>query len=614
MELTITFTILAVTIILFMTNKVRADLVALLAILALVLTGVLTAPEALSGFSNSVVIMLAALFIVGAGIVRTGLAQLAGDLLIRVAGENEKRLFIALMLIVAFVGAFMSNTGTVAIMLPIVVAIAMKINENPSKYLLPLSYIASFSGLLTLIASPANLIVSETLVKNGYPKLGFFQMTPIGLIGVIVGVIYLFFIRHRLGKSNQRNDASKNSYQLSPFKIMQEYELNNRLIRVDVPKESRIIGKPLSQLKIPHEFQLCILKIKRSSAEGIHFLPITFQKMADASTVFQERDELYIQGQIENVHRFAKKYHLTVQEVDEEAEELISKQMGIAEVLLTPKSTLLNKTIREIGFREKYDVNILGINRQGKLVLKEMTKVKLKFGDALLVQGDWSSIERLAGETKDVVVIGRPEQHAGVAAATGKAPLAALNLLLMVALMVFDIVPAVVAVSIGAILMILTGCIRNMDDAYREINWETVVLIGAMLPMAIALEKTGGMELLSEGIIDSLGSFGTLGVLAGIYVLTMLFGQFISNTATAVLFAPIAMNAALMMDSNPTSFLIAVAVGANMSFATPVASPTNALVMTAGGYRFTDFVKAGVPLQIIMFIVMMIALPLLFPF
>ncbi|WP_248509684.1 SLC13 family permease, partial [Sporosarcina sp. NCCP-2222] len=276
-------------------------------------------------------------------------------------------------------------------------------------------------------------------------------------------------------------------------------------------------------------------------------------------------------------------------------------------------SSFINESIRGIGFREKYNVNIIGLNRQGEYVVRDMTKQRLRFGDSLLIQGAWDSIELLAKETKDVVVIGQPKEHAGAAAASGKAMIAGAIMILVVGLMILELFPAVISVLIGAVLMIVTGCVRNMDDAYGQINWESIVLIAAMLPMATALEKTGGMVMLAEGIVDLLGPIGPVGVLGGIFLLTMLFGQFISNTATAVIFAPIGLSAALSMGVSPYPYLIAVAVGASMAFSTPVASPTNALVMTAGNYRFKDFVRAGVPLQFIMFVVMLIAIPLLFP-
>lgn len=596
-----------------MTNKLRADLVAILALLGFVLAGILTPVEALSGFSNSVVIMIAGLFIIGAGILRTGLAQMAGNLLLRYSGDKESRLFILLLVIVAVVGAFMSNTGTVALMLPIVVSVAMSIKSSPSKYLIPLSYMASFSGLLTLIASPPNLIISQTLVDHGFERLQFFQITPIGIVGVITGIIYLFFVRNKLLPTSKNRSDNNSGHRLSPKQLSSDYQLGGNLIKVKVPKESTIVGERLAQMKIPATYQLCILSIHRKSNEGLNLLPMTYQEMAGPNTILEPKDTLYIQGSRDNVQRFAQQYGLEIETENSDATELVTKQMGIAEVLLTPHSSLINETVRSVGFREKYNVNILGINRQGKFVLQNMSKQRLRFGDALLVQGSWNSIELLARETRDVVVVGQPKEHAGHAAASGKASIAAAIMLLMIVLMVMEVFPAVVSVLIGAVLMVLTGCVRNMDDAYGQINWESILLIAAMLPMATALEKTGGMQLLSEGMIQVLGKFGAIGVLAGLFFITMLFGQFISNTATAVLFAPIGVNAALSLGVSPYTFLIAVAVGASMAFATPVASPTNALVMTAGGYTFKDFVKVGVPLQIIMFIVMMIAIPIFFP-
>ena len=534
MELTLTFIILGITVVLFMTNKIRADLVAILALLAFVLTGILTPVEALSGFSNSVVIMIAALFVIGAGILRTGLAQMAGTLLLRYSGDSEKRLFILLLLIVAAVGAFMSNTGTVALMLPIVISIAISIKSSPSKYLIPLSYMASFSGLLTLIASPPNLIISQMLVDNGYEKLGFFQITPIGIIGVVVGIIYLFAVRNTLLPKGKSSSNSSHIQKLSTKQLAIDYELGGRLYLVKVPEGSEMVGKRLAQLKIPATFQLYILKISRKSTEGLSLLPMTYQEMAGPNSVIQPKDRLYVQGAAENVEKFVEAYGLSIEHGTSEADELVSKQLGIAEVLLTPHSKLINETLRTINFREKYNLNILGINRQGEYVVKDMSKQNLRFGDALLVQGSWESIELLSRDTRNVVVIGQPKEHASMAAASGKASIAGAIMVLMVLLMVFEVFPAVISVLIGAALMILTGCVRNMDDAYGQINWESIVLIGAMLPMATALENTGGMVLLSEGIIQLLGGLGPLGVLGGIFLLTMTFGQFISNTATAV--------------------------------------------------------------------------------
>lgn len=597
-----------------MTNRVRGDLVALMALLAFVMFDILTPTEALAGFSNSVVIMIAALFVIGAGILRTGLAAMAGNVLLKWSGDSELRLFILLLVIVASVGAFMSNTGTVALMLPIVVSIALSINVSSSKFLLPLSYIASMSGLMTLIASPPNLIVSQLLVDEGYEKLGFFTITPVGLIATVVAIIYLVLVRNTLLPQEQANGERGGGYKLSPEKLAKAYALDDKLFRVVVPAASTIVNEPLAKLKLPATYHIYVMKIERRATEGIQLLPMTYQEMAGPTSVIQEADVLYVQGQLDDVTRFTESFGLQLDERnDTETKQLVSKKIGVAEVLLTPTSRLIGETVEKIGFRKKFNLNILGINRKGTYVTKQMAEQKLRFGDAILVQGTWEEIEQLSRETQDVVVVGQPREHAGLAAASGKAWLAGLIMALTVGLMVFEVFDAVIAVLIGAVLMILTGCLRNMDDAYSKMNFESIVLVAAMLPMATALQKTGGMTLLADGIIDILGQYGAFGVLVGVYVLTVVFGQFVSNTATAVLFAPIAMTAAQTMDANPYTFMIAVAVAAGMAFATPIASPTNSLVMTAGGYKFSDFVKVGVPLQVIMLVVMMIVIPLLFP-
>lgn len=615
MQLTLTFTILGITIFLFMTNRIRADLVAVMALLAFVMAGILTPIEALAGFSNSVVIMIAGLFVIGAGILRTGLAAMAGQLLVKWSSNSERRLFILLLVIVGSVGAFMSNTGTVALMMPIVVSIAISINESPAKFLIPLSFVASLSGLMTLIASPPNLIVSQVLVDNGFDKMGFFALTPIGIIGLVVGISYLVLVRNHLLPNEKNRTQSSKGYTLSPKKLVTDYQLDRQLYTLTVPTGSPIVGQRLADLKLPAKYYVCLMKIQRKSTEGLNLLPMTYQEMAGPSSIIQAEDTLYVQGDIQNITQFAKDYQLThVAFKDNEVSELISKQLGVAEVLLTPHSQFINQTISKIGFREKYNLNIIGINRRGGYKLQNMAEHRLRFGDAILVQGAWEEIELLAQETQNVVVIGQPREHASIAAATGKAPIAGGIMLTMILLMVFEVFSPVISVLIGAVLMVITGCLRNMDDAYRNINFESIVLVAAMLPMATALENTGGMLILSDGIIKALGDYGAYGVLVGIYILTATFGQFISNTATAVLFAPIALTAALAMQVSPTPFMVAVAIAASMSFATPIASPTNALVMTAGGYTFGDFIKIGMPLHIIMFIVMMIAVSILYPF
>lgn len=603
MPLFITLSILLGSMILFITNRLRTDLVAILSLIALVLTGIINVEEAFKGFSNPTVIMVGGLFIVGAGIYRTGLAQMAGTLLIRWSKDRDQRLFLLLLIIVAITGMFLSNTGTVALMIPIVTSIALRMNRSPSNYLLPLSFIASMSGLLTLIASPTNLIVSELLVDAGYDGLGFFEITPIGIVAVIVVILYLFLVRNFLLPETKHRDVNGATETLSLRRLESDYQLTKKLYRIEVPAQSKLNNQRLFDLGIPSAYQLVFLQISRRSTE----------EMAGPYSTIVAGDVLYVQGSKEKVNQFIKDYSLIIQSEQHKIEQLISKKMGIAEVLLTPHSNLINETIQSYNFREKYNLNILGLTQNRKPITERKSDRKLRFGDTFLVQGTWNDIELLAKETSDVVVIGRPEEHASMASASGKAKIAASIMFLMVIVMILELFPVAITVLLAAVLMVMTGCVRNMDDAYSQMNWETIVLIAAMLPMATALEKTGGMALISEGIVESLGEYGPLVVLGAIYIVTMLFGQFISNTATSVLCGPIALSTAAVLDANPYTFLITVAVAASMSFLTPVASPTNALVMTAGGYKFFDFVKIGLPLQVIMFVVMMFTIPYFFP-
>ncbi|MDE5411858.1 SLC13 family permease [Alkalihalobacterium chitinilyticum] len=614
-ELILTFTILAVTTVFFMIGNIRTDLVALLSLLTLVLTGIISTQDALNGFSNSVVIMIAGLFIVGGGIFRTGLASQAGQILMKASKNSELRLLILLMIIVGVLSGFMSNTGTVAVLLPVVVSLAMSMKKSPAKFLIPLAFASSLGGVLTLIGTPPNLIVSQMLADYGYERLSFFDFTPLGLVAFITGIIFLVFFGPFLLPKDSQFNRERRDGTISVTEMAKNYQITDKLYTVRVLQGCPMANQKLADIRLPANYQLCVLKIQRKSKEGTKILPVTYHEMAGPKSIIHEQDILYLQGAQENIEKLCKDYGLKLTtESSTDAEKLVSRELGIAEVLLTPHSRLINSTIQKLSFREKYNLNIIGINRKGQYVLDNMSNVKLRFGDALLVQGAWPDIELLAKETQDVVVVGQPQEQASMAAASGKAPIAGAIMLMMLILMTFEIVPAVTAVIIAAVLMVITGCLRNMDDAYGRINWESVILIAAMLPMATALENTGGVQFLADGLVSVLGGYGPLAVLAGFYLATMFFSQFISNTATAVLFAPIAVTAAVNMGVSPYPLLLSVSIAASMAFATPVASPTNALVMTAGGYKFSDFVKIGVPLQLLLFIVMLFAIPFFFPF
>jgi len=606
----ITLAILALTAIFFMRGKVRSDLVALCALLALVLTNVLTPVEALAGFSNSVVIMMIGLFIVGAAIFRTGLAKMISSRILRLAGNNENKLFILVMVVTAAIGAFVSNTGTVAVMMPIIVSMAAAANISPRRYLMPLAF-ASSMGMFTLISTPPNLVIQEVLINSKFEALSFFSFAPVGFVSLTVGIIVLFFLSKLLVKKEDASTEKKNKAK-SLVELAQQYNLNQQSYRIDVKGKSPLIDRTLVESKIATLYNISIIKIVRYEKRG--FGKKYIEEVAGPKSVIKQNDILYCQGDKADIERFVSENNLTIIE-DKEKEGFTSfQESGIAEVFIMPNSTLINRTIAEIQFREEYNVNVLGIQRNREYQMVDIRDIKLHSGDALLLQGAWNDLGNLDNRQNDLVLVGQPLKEASKVTLDQKAPIAAIIMLLMVVAMVFDIVAPVIAVLVAAVLMVITGCLRNMEEAYNNINWESVVLIGAMMPMATAFEKTGAASLISDNLVAQLGAMGPYALLAGVYFCTSLLTLVISNTATAVLFAPIAMQSAIGMGVSPYPFMFAVAVAASMCFASPFSTPPNALVMSAGRYTFMDYIKVGLPLQLIMGIVMVIVLPLIFPF
>lgn len=613
-----TLIILAVTAVFFVIGKIRSDIVALCSLILLMAFGILTPTEALSGFSNSVVIMMVGLFVVGGAVFQTGLAKMISGKIMHLAGNNETRLFLLVMLTTTAIGAFVSNTGTVALMLPIVVSMAAKGNISASRLLMPLAFASSLGGMLTLIGTPPNLVIQEALANAGYGTLGFFSFTPVGIIAIAIGIIVLMPLSKWLLSNKDKDGSKKKKRTKSLQELVDEYHLADQLTRYVIPKGSELNDKTLMELDIQNRYNLSVMEIRREKRGRNGWIRDVSQKMAGPKTRFMEGDIIYISGEPEQMERFATDYKLK-QPVTKQKGNAQNKMdfydIGIAELVIMPNTTLQNHKIKESGFRSKYNINIVAVRRNGNYILNNLAEVSLHAGDVLLVQGTWANISRLTHEDEHWVVLGQPLAEAEKVTLDYKAPLAAIIMLAMIAMMVFDFIPIepVTAVMIAGVLMVLTGCFRNVEAAYKTINWETIVLIAAMMPMSVALEKTGASAMISQSLVSGLGAYGPYALLAGIYFTTSLLTMFISNTATAVLMAPIALSSALGLHLNPTAFLFAVSLGASMCFASPFSTPPNALVMQAGRYTFMDYVKVGLPLQIIIGIVMVFVLPLLFP-
>lgn len=617
----VTLIILVLSAAFFVSGKVRSDIVALCALIGLLVFQVLTPEEALSGFSNSVVIMMVGLFVVGGAIFQTGLAKMISSRILKLAGKSELRLFLLVMLVTSAIGAFVSNTGTVALMLPIVVSLAANAGMNPGRLLMPLAFASSMGGMMTLIGTPPNLVIQDTLVHAGFEPLSFFSFLPIGLICMLTGILVLLpLTKWFLSKRKKKDEEVSSGKSLS--ELVKEYGLAHNLFRLRVDAASDIVGQTVQTLDVRQRYGLNILEVRRGEASQHRFLKTVTQKLASADTVIQANDVLYINGDASAVNRFAGECRLEMMDghATEEAgngeRSLGFYDIGIAEIVLMPTSNILNQRVKEAGFRDKFNVNVLGIRRKKEYILQDLGNERMHNGDVLLVQGQWQDIARLTKEDTDWVVLGQPLAEAAKVTLDYKAPVAAAIMLLMVVMMVFDFIPVapVTAVMIAAMLMVLTGCFRNVEAAYKTINWETIVLFAAMLPMSLALEKTGASESISNSLVSGLGAYGPIALMAGIYFTTSLMTMFISNTVTAVLMAPIALQSAVQIGVSPVPFLFAVTVAASMCFASPFSTPPNALVMPAGQYTFMDYIKVGLPLQIIMGIVMVFALPMLFPF
>lgn len=618
-----TLIILLVSAAFFVSGKVRSDLVALCALLALLLCQILTPEEALSGFSNSVVIMMTGLFIVGGACFQTGLAKMISSKIMTLAGTNQTLLFLLVMLTTGTIGAFVSNTGTVALMLPIVVSMAANAGTSPRRLLMPLAFASSMGGMMTLIGTPPNLIIQDTLTSAGYEPLSFFSFLPVGLVTITVGILVLMpltkiFLNPK-EKSREDDKASK-----SLNELVQEYGISNNLFRVHIKDEhSPAIHKTVVDLDIRRKYGINVLELRRSAGNN-RFVRTVNQQLVSSDLVLQYGDVLYLSGDPEMISRFASDYSLRL--LDNRTDEIEHGSssgasmdfydIGVAEILIMPSSSMINRTITEAGFRSKFGVNILGIRRKQDYLLSNLGEEKIHSSDVLLVQGQWKDIARLRKESNNWVVIGEPLQEAAKVPLNHKAPVAAAIMIAMIVMMVFDSIPVapVTAVLLAGVMMIITGCIRSVEAAYKTINWQTIVLFAAMLPMSLALEKTGISEILANSIVDGLGGSGPRILLAGVYFATSIMTIFISNTVTAVLMAPIALQCAIQTGVSPVPFLFAVTVGASMCFASPFSTPPNALVMPAGQYTFMDYIKVGLPLQLIMGVVMVFVLPLFFPF
>lgn len=602
--------LLLIAIVLFSFSKLRMDIIALLTIMAITITGILTPSEALAGFSDPNIVLIALLFIIGESLVRTGISYKMSEYILKIAGKNDIRIIIYIMLGVALLGSIMSSTGVVAIFIPVAISIANHTGIHIKKLMMPLCIAALISGMMTLVATAPNLVVNSELDRTGLTEFKFFSITPIGLCVLVVGIIYCILTRNWLLTAEQLTPTNSQPKRRKITDLIRDYKLIGRAHRAQILAGSPFVGRTIDGLHLRSDHGVNVIGIERWRKFHKVLIPV------NGSTEFRENDILLLDmSHSEADYRtFLTTNNLEPKILRGEYFSEKVKEVGMAEVALLPESTLCGKTLNEIDFRSKYFLTVIGIWRNHAPVeTNNLFQERLEMSDTLLVCGNWGSIQKLQTRTNDFVVLDFPSDIDDVAPAGSQAYAALINLAIMIILMVTGIVPNVVAALIACLLMGATRCI-DMNSAYKSIHWPSLILIIGMMPFALALSKTGGISLISDWLEIHLKSYGPYIVLTFIFLLCSTVGLFISNTATAILIAPIAIDLAIKFGYSPYPFAMTVAIATSASFITPVSSPVKTMVVAPGGYSFGDFVKIGVPLTFVVMAVDIAIVPVFFPF
>ncbi len=600
----LTLCILAVTVVLFVSDRLRLDVVALMSLLALSLFGVAPLDVVLSGFSNAAVLMIAGLFVIGAAISETGAADWLGQRLERASGGSEARAVVVITCATALVSAFMSSTGTVALLMPVVGTLAARRGIPTGRLMMPLAFGAHLGSNLTLISTPPNLLVSTALTDAGRAPFRFFSFTVPGLVVLILGVAYLAFIGRKLLPVGERGESQRSL--LSALDLAKEYGLGEALVTLRIPEGSPLVGMSLATANLRAARGVTVVGISRAG-EALRVVP---------RVVFAADDELRVLGTPEAIDAMVRELSVVVDASSEVF--TLPADESLAVVVLPRRSRLVGRTLRTAKFRDRYRANVLAVRRiDGKTSVNHkdaaLRDLVLRSGDTLLLKSRRKYLRRLHHERTDLVLMAEPDAGSDVVVDRPRALGAIAITFAMLVVMAFGWLPNVIAVLLAALLVVLTGCVRPAE-MYRTLNWESVVLIACMMPLATTLERTGVTSFVVRSIEHQLQGSSPVVVLALIVAVTSAFGMVLSNTATAVLLAPVAIRLAAAFHIAPEPLLMGVAFASSAAFATPIASPVNVLVMNPGGYRFGDYARVGVPLQLLVLAGAVLVIPLVFPF
>jgi di/tricarboxylate transporter len=602
----IVLALLVAAILMFALNRPRVDAVALVMMVLLPFTGVITMEEAIAGFSNPNIVLIGAMFVIGEALARTGVARGIGDWLVGRGGNRAWRLLVLLMLAVGFLGSVMSSTGVVAIFIPVVLRIASKSRIAPSQLMMPMAYAALISGTMTLVATSPNLVINYELMRTGVQGFNFFSFTPFGLPILLLGVLYMLLARRWLGSRSLDADSSPRRPKLKHW--VEQYRLVDREYRVRVRAGSPLLGRSLDELDLPNRIGTRIILIERGVGSARRLLPRA------GDTYLQAGDVLLIDVDSPGGDMSALGKEYGVDLLPRSGAYFLdrSRDVGMVEIMLPYESQFVGKTVTEWEPLAQSELTLVGLRRrQATLEPHDLRQQVLKVGDTLLLAGPWKAIRRLQSGGRDLVVLNLPKEFDEFLPAAKRAPYAVFTLGVVVTLMATGIVPNVQAALIGCLLMGLFRCI-DLDQAYRSIQWKGLIMIVGMMPFALALDRTGGVDLAADTLVTLVGGAGPYAVMALLFVITVLLGLFIVNTANAVLMIPIALAVAHELQASPYPFAMIIALAASSAFMTPI-SPVNTLVTTAGNYGFMDFVRFGLPLTLIVMAVSVLLVPWVLP-
>ena len=589
-DIALTLAIVLGAVVLFATEKLRVDVIALLVLLTVALTGLVTPAQAFAGFSNSAVITVWAVYIVSAGMLLTGVADLMGRAMLRMAGTSEVRLIVVIMITCGVMSAFMNNVGATAMLLPVMIGISRSTKVPISRLLIPLSFSSLLGGNMTLIGTPANILGANILVERDLESFGFFDFAPMGLIVFAVGVVYMAVLGRRLLPVRESPE--------DPAVLMRR--LRDYISEARVPPESSLAGKTLKESALGANYDLTVISIIRSgkTVSELH-----------SPTRIEAEDILVLKGHAAGLLRAQEELGVVIGPGS--SQQLVELEQGdvtIIEATLAPNTKMEGRTLQQVRFRDNYGFNALAIWRRGEIVTRRLRRLPLQFGDALLLRGPTHRLHSLR-EGDEFLLLEPLEQKT---LRKEKAPFAVGAMALALILVMAAGVPIATAMVLGAMLMVLTGCL-TMEEAYSHIDWRTVFLVAGMLSLGSAMESTGAARYLADLLLDLVGGLGPMAVLSGIYLLTVLITQPMSNAAAVVLMVPIAIDAAQSLGANVQPFVLATVIGASTSFLTPVGHKANVLVFGPGGYKFFDYTRAGAPLTIIIFAVLLLTLPVVWP-